>query len=194
MFDKALLRKEMLAKRDSLDEGRVEELSGKIQNNLLNQLLPKIIKQHEASVLALYQPIRNEVRTNLIAEFCLDKNITFCYPKLLAKNSPLVFVKAHKNSTWQKSFIIPHIVEIEGSTEVTPQIIIVPLAAFDKELNRIGYGGGFYDRTIHSIKNRQNIITIGLAYEFQFSDLITYYKHDMRLDFVVTENVIRCAN
>ena len=48
-----------------------------------------------------------------------------------------------------------------------PNILLVPLVAFDKDLNRIGYGGGFYDRYISKIKKRKKIISIGLAYSFQ---------------------------
>ena len=73
---------------------------------------------------------------------------------------------------------------------VFPDILIVPLVAFDKNLNRLGYGGGFYDRIIHSIKKKKEIITIGLAFEFQEVNLLPISKHDQKLDFIVTNNKI----
>ena len=64
----------------------------------------------------------------------------------------------------------------------------MPLVAFDKNFNRIGYGGGFYDRYIKKIKKRKKIIiTIGLAYSFQKVKKLPINKYDIKLDFIVTE-------
>ena len=68
-----------------------------------------------------------------------------------------------------------------------PDILLVPLLAYDNNLNRIGYGGGFYDRYIARIKRKKNITTIGLAYSFQKVKKIPINRHDMKLDFVITE-------
>ena len=68
-----------------------------------------------------------------------------------------------------------------------PDILLVPLVAFDNELNRIGYGGGFYDRYIKKIKKKKKIITIGLAFSFQKVKKIQTNKFDIKLDFIVTE-------
>ena len=59
--------------------------------------------------------------------------------------------------------------------------------AFDKQLNRIGYGGGFYDRYINKVKKSKKIITIGLAYSFQKVKEIKIKDYDIKLDFVITE-------
>ena len=64
---------------------------------------------------------------------------------------------------------------------------MVPLVAFDKNLNRIGYGGGFYDRYIKKRKKNNKIITIGLAYSFQKVREIPINKYDIKLDFIVTD-------
>ena len=69
---------------------------------------------------------------------------------------------------------------------IYPSIILVPLIAFDKYFNRIGYGGGFYDRYINKIKKKKKIITIGLAYSFQKVKEIPIKKYDIRLNFVLT--------
>ncbi len=72
-----------------------------------------------------------------------------------------------------------------------PDILLVPLVAFDKHLNRIGYGGGFYDRYIRKIKKKKKIITIGLAYSFQQVKEIQINQHDIKLDFIITEKRIK---
>ena len=69
---------------------------------------------------------------------------------------------------------------------VYPSIILVPLVAFDKNLNRVGYGGGFYDRFIKKTKKRRKIVTIGLAYSFQRIDNVPTDKNDIKLDFIIT--------
>ena len=64
--------------------------------------------------------------------------------------------------------------------------MLVPLVAFDKNFNRIGYGGGFYDRYIKNIKLKKKIVTIGLAYSFQKVEQFPVNKHDVRLDLIIT--------
>ena len=68
-----------------------------------------------------------------------------------------------------------------------PDILLVPLVAYDKFYNRIGYGGGFYDRYIKKIKKKKKIITIGLAYSFQKVKEIAIDEYDIKLDFIITE-------
>ena len=74
-----------------------------------------------------------------------------------------------------------------SNKRIFPNILLVPLVAFDKNFNRIGYGGGFYDRYIKKQKKNKNIITIGLAYSFQKVKEIPINKYDMKLDFVITD-------
>ena len=71
-----------------------------------------------------------------------------------------------------------------------PDILLVPLVAFDKNLNRVGYGGGFYDRYIKKIRSFKKIITIGMAFSFQKVDKIFIDKNDIKLDFILTERKI----
>ena len=74
-----------------------------------------------------------------------------------------------------------------SSKVIYPDILLVPLVAYDKNFNRIGYGGGFYDRYIKKIKKIKKVVTIGLAYSFQKVEKIPANKHDVKLDFIVTE-------
>ena len=65
--------------------------------------------------------------------------------------------------------------------------LLVPIVAYDKDLNRIGYGGGFYDRYLEKIKKVKKVTTIGLAYSFQKVKKIMTNKYDIKLDFIITE-------
>ena len=75
--------------------------------------------------------------------------------------------------------------------EFTPDVIIVPLVAFDSQLNRIGYGKGYYDRKLKKIKKiKRHAICIGAAYSFQKCKSIPTNKHDFKLDYIFTERGI----
>ena len=75
--------------------------------------------------------------------------------------------------------------------DFTPDIIIVPLIAFDSQLNRIGYGKGYYDRKLKKIKKiKRNAICIGVAYYFQKCKNVPTNKHDFKLDYIFTERGI----
>ena len=72
-----------------------------------------------------------------------------------------------------------------SNKKIYPDILLVPLVAFDKNLNRIGYGGGFYDRYIQKIRKIKKIVTIGFAFSFQKVKKIPSNNYDVRLDFVL---------
>ena len=68
-----------------------------------------------------------------------------------------------------------------------PNILLIPLIAFDENLNRVGYGGGFYDRYISRIRKNKRILKIGIAYSFQKVKKIVTNKYDIKLDYIITE-------
>ena len=74
----------------------------------------------------------------------------------------------------------------QSKIESYPDILLVPLVAYDKNCNRIGYGGGFYDRYIKN-KKLKKVLTIGLAYSHQKVKNIPIEKNDIKLDFIITE-------
>ena len=69
---------------------------------------------------------------------------------------------------------------------VYPDVLLIPLVAFDKNLNRLGYGGGYYDRLIEKLSKKKNIIKIGLAFSFQEIDKVPTNMYDQKLDYIVT--------
>ena len=70
---------------------------------------------------------------------------------------------------------------------VYPDVLIIPLVAFDYNLNRLGYGGGYYDRYLAKFLKKKKIIKIGIAYSFQKLVKIPTNKYDIKLDYIVTE-------
>ena len=76
--------------------------------------------------------------------------------------------------------------EPDTTNIVCPDVMLVPLVAFDKDLNRLGYGGGYYDRLIEKISKKKKIIKIGLALSVQKIDKVPINIHDKKLDYIVT--------
>ena len=70
---------------------------------------------------------------------------------------------------------------------IYPDILLVPLVAYDEDRNRIGYGGGFYDRYIKRLKKIKKVLTIGIAFSYQKVKKIPIEKNDIKLDFIITE-------
>ena len=161
------------------------------QNNSKNlkidfdQLL-KIFKEEKiyGKIIGGYYPYNYEIDDIKILEKLEKKNFRISLPKI-KKNAQMNF------STWSikdtlkiNKYGIPEPVTHQI---IYPNIILVPLVAYDKNLNRVGYGGGFYDRYIKKIKKRKKVTIIGLAYSFQKVKKIPINRYDIKLDFVITE-------
>jgi len=148
--------------------------------------LLKILKKFKifGKTVGGYYPYNYEFDImNILEEFSKNKYQTLL-PKI-KKNYQMEFY------SWSPKE--PLIINEYGIPEPTsdiikyPDILLVPLVAYDKDLNRIGYGGGFYDRYIRKIKDKKKIITIGIAYSFQKVNKVLINKHDIKLDFIITE-------
>ena len=85
-------------------------------------------------------------------------------------------------------------VPLATSPEVQPDVLLVPLLAFDRAGFRLGYGGGFYDATLAALRAKKPILAIGVAYAGQELASVPHDGHDAKLDYVMTEKeLIKCA-
>ena len=190
--DKSSLRKIFKTKRSALLDEEVIKKSQAINSNFINNLLPKISHKNKELIFSIYFPCDNEVAVGNIVEHFRKNKILFSYPKIIAKNQPLKFFLTQEKPQFIASRLYPKIMELDSKTEILPNILILPLLAFDKENHRIGSGGGFFDRTIAFFKDQKlEITTIALAYDFQGPvACFTHEKTDQKLDFIVSEKHI----
>ena len=146
----------------------------------------KLLKKKKINIKLIggYYPYNHEIDSIRILKRFEEKKYSISLPKIKKNN---------KMNFYHWSFRDPLIVNKYGIPEPTkknivyPNILLVPLVAFDKNLNRIGYGGGFYDRYIKRISKIKKIFTIGLAYSFQKVKSIPINKYDIKLDYIITE-------
>ena len=80
--------------------------------------------------------------------------------------------------------------EPEKKNIVYPDVLLIPLVAFDKNLNRLGYGGGYYDRLIEKLSKKKKIITMGLALSVQEVDRVPINMYDQKLDYIITNKYL----
>ena len=144
-----------------------------------------ILKKKKVSgrILGGYYPYNYEIDILQILEKFEKKKFTVTLPKI-KKNSQMDFFQWSKNDPLSiNKFGIP---EPISKVVKYPDVLLVPLLAFDKNFNRIGYGGGFYDRYIKKIRKRKKVLTIGFAYAFQKLKKIPTNNYDIKLDFIIT--------
>ncbi len=150
-------------------------------NSIISILKKKKIK---GKIIGGYYPYNYEINILPILKKLEKKNYLISLPKIKKNFQMNFFEWSQKDPFGINSYGIP---EPISNKVIYPDILLVPLVAFDKYLNRIGYGGGYYDRYLKKIKKRKKILTIGLAYSFQKVKKIEAEQNDIKLDLIITE-------
>ena len=164
----------------------------KINNNKNQKInfksLIKILKKSkiECKVIGGYYPYNYEIDTIEILTKLEKLKYHLSLPKIRKNYQMNFFQWSTKDPLEINDFGIP---EPISDIIKLPNVLLVPLVAFDKNRNRIGYGGGFYDRYIKKLKKKKKILLIGLAYSFQKIKKVPVTKHDIQLDFIITNTV-----
>ena len=148
----------------------------------------------DGKIVSVYWPIGDELDTRTFIKTASDAGVTLCLPVVLSRNAPLIFRKWISEAHLEAG---PHNTRHPGSDapELVPDILIVPLLGFNRQGVRLGYGGGFFDRTLAKVRKNKEILAIGLAYAVQEMAKLPVDAHDQPLDWVVTEReVINCRS
>jgi 5-formyltetrahydrofolate cyclo-ligase len=170
-MNKEELRRLMLKKRrDILNK---EDLSLIISNKIINLDI-----YQKAKVIALYNSLKDEVDTKYLISESL-KNKIVLLPRII--NNKIIFIVINKDTIYTKSNL--GIMEPIGEEYLgNIDLIIVPGIAFDNNLNRLGFGMGYYDKYL----NNKDIYKIGLCYSNQIISLVPNNELDIKMDMVIT--------
>lgn len=150
------------------------------------ELLADVLAIHRGKILSGYMPMRTEI--DPLPAMAAHQG-PVCVPVIMAKAQPLRFREWSPGCAMTPGdfgALIPH----EGAW-MEPAVLIVPLLAFDARGYRLGYGGGFYDRTLQGLRARGAVLAVGFAFAAQEVAEVPIDATDQRLDMVVTERGIR---
>jgi len=143
------------------------------------------IKPADHHVIAGYYPKGREFDALHILETWVEQGGKACLPKIIDKRKILEFYEWTPDTEMVKGRF--DILEPDGGDPLEPDIILVPLLAFDRKGGRLGYGGGYYDATLADLRARKNIVAVGAGFSAQ-AVLFTLpiEEHDQPLDWILT--------
>ena len=147
---------------------------------------PEELLPESGQVISAYVPFGAEIEPGGILSRASAKGATLALPVVVKKGEPLVFRAWSFGEPLEEGvWGIP--APSASAPEVEPDVLLVPLLGFDQFGGRLGYGGGFYDRTIAKLRAKKPVTAIGLAFEIQRVEEVPLGPYDERLDWIVTE-------
>ncbi|WP_374332411.1 5-formyltetrahydrofolate cyclo-ligase [Aestuariivirga sp.] len=137
-------------------------------------------------IVSGFIPYKSEITTVPMLNRLRRHGWQTCLPIVVAPEQPLIF------RAWVPGDpLVPGVwdipIPVDTSPEVLPDVLLVPMLAFDRRGFRLGYGGGFYDRTLEKLRRQKKVVAIGVAYQAQLVDEVPIGIHDAPLDWVMTE-------
>jgi 5-formyltetrahydrofolate cyclo-ligase len=180
---KAALRAEAHKRRAQLHPSLRADAAGDAIAHFLDR-----IELSKNEVVAAYWPIRDELDIRPLIGRLMDAGQPVCLPVVLGHEEPLEL------RLWQEGAPLYEagfgtLAPEDGAPRVAPDIILMPLLGFDRHGTRLGYGGGYYDRTLANLSRRPRLV--GFAFARQEIDHIPRQAHDVPLDAIVTELGVR---
>ena len=172
------LRKQLIAAREAIPAEH-HRLWSRAITGFLKQGLP----QPRDMIIGIYWPFRGEYDPRSIAEYFLQHGATLALPEVTGKNEPLCF-REWSPDTPVKSGAYGIAVPLETRI-VRLDAVIIPMVGFDRHGYRLGYGSGYFDRTLATYEHQP--LTIGVAFELQRIDSVYPQAHDISMHYVVTE-------
>lgn len=187
---KAILRNDAKARRKAAVAVAGSNAKDQFTRNMFS--LAKDLNVDGSSVIAGYLAMADELDVvPAMLGLSESDDALCCMPVVLKKNTPLVFRQWDQLTEMESGgFGTQH--PIPSTVELTPTLVLVPLLAFDTTGYRLGWGGGFYDRTLQLLKNSgNNVVAVGCAYAGQEMDAVVRDDYDQPVDWIVTERDIR---
>lgn len=183
---KTILRERMKGERRAAAKMR-PDAGVHAARNFMEALAPA-----KDAIIALYYPIKDELDTEPLAAALTELAIAIALPVVKGKKSPLIF-RPYAPGDALIEGVYGARTPLDSAGEVRPDIVVAPLLAFTRAGGRLGFGGGYYDRTLQALRQTGNVIAAGYAFGAQEVDALPLSPLDQPLDWVVTERgAIRC--
>lgn len=176
------IREDFRKKRNSISERNRKLKSRDICQNFYSNISIK-----KNSKIAFYMATKVEPNLQILLELYQEDGHIICLPCVEETNAPMIFRKYMIGAPLQKNREFGFLEPPTHFETIIPDVIITPLVAFDAKCNRLGQGGGYYDRTFEYLSGFAEFITIGTAFKEQQSSFIPTNRNDFRLDAIVTD-------
>jgi 5-formyltetrahydrofolate cyclo-ligase len=180
---KAALRREALARRDALPR----ELRAAVAEAIAARPFPAAIKP--GAVVSGFMPMKSEINPLPLLRKLADAGAALALPVVAGKGKPLI-MRAWSVGEPLASGVWGIREPKPDAPEVFPDVLIVPLLAFDRRGHRIGYGAGYFDMTITALRARKPVVAAGIAFAAQEIAEVPTTPRDARLDLVLTEREV----
>lgn len=182
---KAKLRAERLAERDAISVAERVEKSLSLASHGM-----AAIDLGDGTIVSGFLPIRSEADVRPLMDLLRERGARICVPVVLDKET-IVFRELEQDAELVAG-VFGTVGPGPDAVELDPEIMLVPLAAFDRRGHRIGYGGGYYDRAIYRLQQKGcNPRLIGIAFDCQEVASVPEEPHDIRLHGILTESGFR---
>jgi 5-formyltetrahydrofolate cyclo-ligase len=185
---KAALRRQIMARRSALSADQRAQGAAVVAERVGVLLAAR----PSGTVVSGFLPIGDEIDPRPGLQAARRLGCRICLPVMVGRNEPLLFrVWTPGDPTIKRQWGIE---EPEETAEVViPDVLLVPLLAFDGTGGRLGYGGGYFDRTLAVLRSRCVVLACGIAFDVQRVDLVPLLDYDERLDWVLTPSeALRC--
>ena len=175
-----------MARKAGFTRRRLAHETGALAGQKAAIHLMQWLEQRQFPVVAGYIPIRTEIDVLPVLRMLHSQKTRICVPVIMAAGKPLGFRQWTPECTMQEGPFgawVPR----EGEW-LEPDLLLCPLVAFDKRGHRLGYGGGYYDRSLARIRDKKPVTALGFAYAGQETNEVPTESTDQPLDGIVTEN------
>jgi 5-formyltetrahydrofolate cyclo-ligase len=177
------LRRDALARRDALPPDTRAAAAQAIAAR------PFPVALAAGAIVSGYSPMRSELNPWPLMRRLAEAEVRLALPVVIGRGHPLVFRAfalgdALASGVWGIREPRP------DAPEVAPDVLLVPLAAFDRTGHRIGYGAGYYDLTLGGLRARKSIVAVGVAFAAQEIAAVPFTSRDQPLDLVLTERAV----
>jgi 5-formyltetrahydrofolate cyclo-ligase len=180
---KSIIRKDALLRRDALpatERARAAEA-------IAARAFPLAIEPGQ--IVSGFSPLKTEINPIPLMRRLADAGAHLALPVVAGKGKPLI-MRAWRFGEPLDSGVWGIREPKAGAPEVAPDILLVPLLAFDRDGHRIGYGAGYYDMTIGKLRAMKPVVAVGIAFAAQEIASVPVTPRDARLDLVLTEREI----
>ena len=186
---KRALRARIKAWRATLDAGGVARAADAVAAQGLG-----FLQLQGATIVSGFAPLPDEFRIWALLRRLAREGHRLALPVMQGKVKPLLFRAWAPGDGMDRG--VWDIAEPKADKPaLEPEVLLVPLLAFDRRGRRLGYGGGFYDRTLADLRGRKRIVAVGLGYDEQQVDAVPHLDYDQRLDWVLTPSgSFRCMD